>query len=235
MKNGTVLLIGRPNVGKSSVFNALAGTNRAIVTPIPGTTRDLLTENVEIEGIPVSLVDTAGWRDTSDLIEREGVERGEHARQVADLILLVLDASEALTSQDTQLLEATSASNRIVALNKSDLEIHLNTADVGPVVAVSALRRKGLDTLRTMMGRVLAGGEPLSDSASISNTRHIALLEQCRESLRAAQRAASTDRAPEEFVLVDLQAARRRLDEIVGTRTSEDVLQHIFERFCIGK
>ena len=238
-EGATVVIAGRTNVGKSSVFNKLAGTARAIVTPIPGTTRDLVTENLNVGGIAITLVDTAGWRETFDVVESEGVSRGTQARRIADLILLVLDSSEALTPADEQLLAETAAANRIVVLNKSDLR-NRSFAEPGfdvlsARVQVSALTGDGFDRLRQAISGALVGEERLRDTAPISNTRHISLLEQCRVSLVAARDAATAANVPEEFLLTDLQAARACLDEIVGRRTSEDVLRHIFERFCIGK
>jgi len=235
-EGATVVIAGRTNVGKSSVFNMLTGTDRAIVTAIPGTTRDLVTEVVDVEGIAVSLVDTAGWRDTSDIVEREGVTRGTRARGIADLILLVLDQGQAIAPEDVRLLDQTAESKRIVVLNKSDLVGRIDESVLsGAVARVSALTGDGFAELRRLMACGLTEGERLRDAALISNTRHIALLEECRASLDAARNAADAGNLPEEFLLVDLQAARFRLDEIVGRRTSEDVLRHIFERFCIGK
>jgi tRNA modification GTPase len=239
-EGATVVIAGRPNVGKSSVFNYLAGAPRAIVTPIPGTTRDLVTESVDIGGIDVTLVDTAGWRKTVDVVESEGVSRGDQARRVADLVLLVFDGSEPLTHEDEQLLADTTMTSRIVVSNKSDLGLNQSleertSALLTAGVHVSALTGDGFDELRQAICRALVGEEPLRDAASISNTRHITLLEQCRVSLVAARDAAEAASLPEEFLLTDLQAARARLDEVVGRRTSEDVLRHIFERFCIGK
>jgi tRNA modification GTPase len=235
-EGATVVIAGRTNVGKSSVFNRLTGAERAIVTAIPGTTRDLATETIDIEGIAVSLVDTAGWRDTRDLVEREGVERGSHARGIANLILLILDQSDAMAAEDARLLDETARSARIVVLNKSDLDARIDESRLdAPIARVSALTGHGFGALRRMMARELTGGEQLRDPAPISNTRHVQLLEDCRASLNAARSAAEAEHVPEEFLLIDLQAARMRLDEIVGRRTSEDVLRHIFERFCIGK
>jgi len=237
----TVVVAGRPNVGKSSLFNRLAGADRAIVTPIAGTTRDLVSEHVDMEGLAVTLVDTAGWRETRDVIEREGVARSEQAREVADLLVLVLDRSERIQREDEALLAATAGRPRIVVENKSDLPASLHSAPRKPApttpdpIEISAKTGTGLDDLRRAIVHELTGRESLRDTAAISNTRHIALLEQARASLDAAQRAAAVAGTPEEFVLADLQAARARLDEVVGTRTSEDLLQHIFERFCIGK
>jgi tRNA modification GTPase len=239
-EGATVVIAGRTNVGKSSVFNKLAGSARAIVTSIPGTTRDLVTEKLNICGIAVTLVDTAGWRETLDIVESEGVSRGNQARRVADLVLLVLDSSEPLTLADEQLLAETATANRIVVANKSDLRRDRSVAEPGLTLVfeslqVSALTGDGFDTLHRAIGRALVGEERLRDAAPISNTRHISLLEQCRVPLIAARDAATTANVPEEFLLTDLQAARACLDEIVGRRTSEDVLRHIFERFCIGK
>ena len=238
-EGATVVIAGRTNVGKSSLFNVLSGAPRAIVTSVPGTTRDLVTELVDIEGLAVTLVDTAGWRDTADVVEREGVERAARARAVADLVVLVLDGSDALAVEDTRLLESTAASKRVVVLNKADLPARLDESAAGcdaEVVRVSALREEGVDVLRRAIARGLTGDDRLRDTAMISNRRHIALLEECRAALEAAQRAAGEKQsAPEEFVLTDLQAARAGLDDIVGRRTSEDTLRHIFERFCVGK
>jgi tRNA modification GTPase len=245
-EGATVVILGRTNVGKSSIFNVLAGADRAIVTPIAGTTRDLVSEHVDIEGLAVTLVDTAGWRETQDIVEREGVARSEQARDVADLLVLVLDRSEPIEPEDEELLATTVDRPRIVVLNKTDLPL---PASVGAGrlrrfaasasrlggIEISAKTSAGFDDLRRAIVRELTGRESLRDTAAISNTRHIALLEQARANLAAAQESAIVAGTPEEFVLADLQAARARLDEVVGTRTSEDLLQHIFERFCIGK
>ena len=259
-EGATVVLAGRPNVGKSSLFNALAGAERAIVTPVPGTTRDLVTEVVDVCGMPVTLVDTAGWRETVDVVESEGVARGERARAVADLTVVVLDGSEPLTADDEQLLEATAARPRLVVANKMDVaatrpeaaftsasvasskaDVAFSKADVASgfsrkdTTPVSAKTGEGLDDFRAAIVAALMGEEPLRDSAIVSNTRHIQLLTDARRHLAAARDAARTGDTPEEFLLTDLQAARSKLDEVVGARTSEDVLRHIFERFCIGK
>jgi tRNA modification GTPase len=235
-----IVIAGRPNVGKSRLFNALAGADRAIVTDVPGTTRDLVTERVDIEGLAVTLVDTAGLRDTLDVVEREGVARADRARDVADLVLVVLDASEPLTVDDRQLLERTQGRVRIVVGNKSDLvatdgerDTPIAEADTR-TIRVSAVTGEGLSDLRTAIAVTLTGEESLRDTVAISNTRHIALLERARQHLEEA-RSAALAASPEEFVLADLQAARQAFDEIVGRRTTDDLLAHIFERFCIGK
>ncbi len=243
-EGATVVVAGRPNVGKSSIFNMLAGADRAIVTAIAGTTRDLIAEQIDIDGLAITVVDTAGWRETLDLVEREGVSRGERAREVADLVVVVLDQSEPATKEDEQLLAQTAGRPRIVAANKADLPARLELGRLKPApttegvsrpVIVSAKTGAGADDLRRAIVRELTGGESLRDTAAISNVRHIALIEQARASLVSAEGAVGAGDTPEEFVLADLQAARARLEEIVGARGSEDLLQHIFEKFCIGK
>lgn len=232
-----VVISGRTNVGKSSIFNSLVGSCRAIVTVVPGTTRDLLTERVDLNGVLVTLVDTAGVRDTGDLIEREGVERARQAAGVADVVLVVLDGSEGVTAEDARLLTATAGRSRVVAVNKCDLPAsgaEPSTGD-GPTVWVSAVSGQGMDALRAAVVGELGGGGERRDAPAISNVRHIALLETARTSLDRAEQAASTGGTPEEFVLVDLQQARAAFEEITGTRTTDDLLEHIFERFCIGK
>ena len=150
--------------------------------------------------------------------------------------MLVLDQGEAIAPEDVRLLDQTAESKRIIVLNKTDLVARIDESLLtGTVARVSALTGDGFAELRRRMACELTGGEQLRDTAPISNTRHIALLEECRASLHAARNAADGENVPEEFLLIDLQAARLRLDEIVGRRTSEDVLRHIFERFCIGK
>jgi tRNA modification GTPase len=231
-EGATVVIVGRTNVGKSSLFNALAGSDRAIVTDIPGTTRDLVTEPIDIEGVAVTLVDTAGARDAVDVVEREGVSRAMRARDVADLLLVVIDGSGALAADDEVLLEQTSRQSRIVIANKSDRGTATNIAGA---LHVSATRGDGLADLRRAIARELTGEDALRDTALISNMRHVALLDDARTHLLRAREAAATTNTPEEFLLSDLQAARFRFDEVVGVRTSDDVLRHIFERFCIGK
>ena len=231
-EGATVVLAGRPNVGKSSLFNALTGAERAIVTNIPGTTRDLITEPMDIEGIAVTLVDTAGARDARDIVEREGVARGQQARAVADVLVVIVDGSEPLTADDQRLLDETMSQRRVIVANKSDLgEPH----PLAGALPVSAMTGEGLDRLRCALVRELTGEENPRESPAITNVRHIALLEDAAESLVRVVEALGTGAIPEEFLLADLQAARARFDEVVGVRTSDDVLHHIFEKFCIGK
>jgi tRNA modification GTPase len=231
-EGATVVLAGRPNVGKSSLFNAFAGAERAIVTSVPGTTRDLITEPIDVHGVAVTLVDTAGARAATDVVEREGVSRGAQARAVADLVIVVVDRSEPLTEDDQRLLDETSSRRRLIAANKSDLPAALNLADG---IDVSATTGDGLDRLRCAMARELSGDESTHETPAVTNLRHVRLLAEARDSLTVAARALTEDEIPEEFLLADLHAARSRFDEVVGARTSDDVLIHIFENFCIGK
>jgi tRNA modification GTPase len=231
-EGATVVIAGRPNVGKSSLFNALLGHARAIVTDTAGTTRDLVTETCDLDGLKVTLVDTAGVRETRDRVELEGVARAARAREVADLIVLVLDGAEALTEDDSRLLDATDRGSRLIVANKSDREAAWSRDDV---MRVSATSGAGIDSMRSAMITALAGGEPLRDASVVSNVRHAALLARARTHLMQAHAAASDAARSEEFVLADLHAARQALGEVVGAHTSADVLDVIFERFCIGK
>ena len=235
-----VVIVGKPNVGKSSLFNALAGAARAIVTDVPGTTRDLVAEVVDIDGLRVTLVDTAGLRPTRDVVEAEGVARARQAWDVADLVLIVVDGSAPLDALDRQLLEETAGRLRLVVSNKSDLGVDLGADSGGEggagVLRVSARTGDGFDGLRAGLLRAL-DVEARDDPPAITNLRHVALLGRAHEALSRARMAAGAgnDALPEEFVLADLQEARAALEEISGRRTSEDVLSHIFARFCIGK
>jgi tRNA modification GTPase len=228
-----VAIVGRPNVGKSSLFNALVGAPRAIVTDVPGTTRDLVTEVVDILGVRVTLVDTAGVRDGLDMVEREGVERTHGAMRVADLVLVVLDASRPLEDGDARIVSRTEDRPRLVVANKADAGCEWRRADA---LEVSAKTGVGLDTLRN---RIVAGlgGDLAVDRPAITNVRHLALVERAHESLlRARTTALAEGRSrSEEFVLADLQEARAALEEITGARTPDDVLAHVFARFCVGK
>jgi len=234
-EGATVVIAGRPNVGKSSLFNALLGADRVIVTNIPGTTRDLVAERVDIEGLAVTLVDTAGARVTVDPIEREGVARSVQARGASALVVVVLDQSEALTDDDRRVLDSTRTLRRLIVKNKSDRPDDSGPIDdAAAVVSVSAQTGAGVGALRAAIVRALTTSEALRDTPALTNVRHVALLEEARAAIARGQ-AAAANAAPEEFITADLQQARERLDEIVGKRTSEDVLRHIFERFCIGK
>jgi tRNA modification GTPase len=233
-------IVGRPNVGKSSLFNALVRAGRAIVTPIPGTTRDLVAETADIDGLRVELVDTAGVRDTTDEVEREGVRRARGAWTTADLVLVVLDVSAPLDTGDFELLRSTADAPRLVVASKSDLSHvwRLDEIDAA-IIAVSSKSGEGFVALRAEIRAALEGGNPATarDTAAVTNVRHAALLERARDALRRAWEAIDAPGGPvaEEFILTDLKEAREAIEEVTGKRTSEDLLRHIFSRFCIGK
>ena len=231
-----VALVGRPNVGKSQLFNALLGTGRAIVTPHAGTTRDLLTERCEIGGLAVTLVDTAGVRDSAEAIEQEGIARARQAAEAADVRVVVLDRSVPL--DPTELPEpGGSARPAVLVANKSDLAPAWSAGAPGAApgaIAVSALTGAGLDDLRRAIADAALAHEPLADTPAIANVRHVALLERVETRLREAAAQAASGQG-EEIVLATLQDAFAALDEIVGKRSSDDVLREIFARFCIGK
>jgi tRNA modification GTPase len=231
-----VAIVGAPNVGKSSLFNALLNTNRAIVTAIPGTTRDMLTERADIGGLSLALIDTAGVRETSDVVEQEGVSRTRGTLRVADLVLVVLDRSREMTPDDHGILAETSSLPRVVVLNKSDLPAVISEGGV----AISARTGAGLDDLIAAIADIFTGGgNPLGlpdqrDQPAVTNVRHAVLLETARAALLRATEALAGE-VSEEFPLLDLQEAGHALQEITGRRTSDDLLHHIFAKFCIGK
>jgi tRNA modification GTPase len=229
----TVAIIGKPNVGKSSVFNALVGARRAIVTAVPGTTRDLVSETVDLEGLRVTLVDTAGIRETVDIVESEGVSRSIGAASVADLILMVCDLSDPTTDVALDTNIPVDIPRTLLVANKADLARTWSRKDA---VEVSATAGSGIDDLRRRIVHAL-DVDFHSDRPAITNVRHIALVEQADRALQRARSAVLDhgEALPEEFVLADLQEARGAFEEITGRRTSDDVLAHIFERFCIGK
>lgn len=231
-----VAILGRPNAGKSTLFNALAGVDRAIVTDIPGTTRDLVTELIDIEGIPVTLVDTAGLREgAADAVEAEGMARARAAASAADLVLVVLDQAHPLHAEDRAVLDASAARRRIVVASKSDLGEAWDPRALGfEALSVSASTGTGLGALRSALVSELSNDGPGRDTPAITNLRHVALLERAREALGRAETAAAS-RSPEEFVAADVSEAREALEEITGRRTPDDTLQAIFSRFCIGK
>ncbi len=233
----TLAIVGRPNVGKSSLFNRLLEQDRAIVTDIPGTTRDLVSEHAALEGIPVKFVDTAGIRAGEDLVERLGIERSYAAMVDADVTLVVVDLAASLEADDIALLEkACEQGKLVIAGNKSDLPRRAEISDVfGPVVPVSALTGEGLSELRTALVESIAPrGRLEQEGGFITSLRHEQLLRESAEALTQAQTAASFG-IPHEMLLLDLYAALRPIDAITGSTTADDILNRIFSTFCIGK
>ena len=231
-------ITGRPNVGKSSLLNALLRTSRAIVTPIPGTTRDTLEETVNLRGIPLCLVDTAGITDSTDLIERLGIERSHQALQQADLVLLIIDGSEPLQAEDFEIADLVRNRSVVVVVNKSDLPA---VADAGtiltdvPHVHLSALTGEGLNLLEeAIVETIFSGQVQTSDVPVISNPRHCEILRRARAQIAAAESSYHAHGAAD-WVAIDLTAAVSALGEITGETVSDDVLETIFSSFCIGK
>ena len=227
-----VAIVGKPNVGKSSLFNALAGGARAIVTSTPGTTRDLVTEAVDIDGLRVTLIDSAGIRDTGDEVERAGVALARQAMRVADAVLVVVDGSQPLDDSDVEIMRETSDSKRVIVSNKCDIGEQIRSG----YLPVSAKTGIGLEVLRDELTRAL-DIEPSRDQPAITNLRHVVLVEKAHDALSRARQAVAerSGALSEEFVLADLQGARNAFEEISGRRAPDDLLAHIFARFCVGK
>ena len=237
----SAVIIGRPNVGKSSLLNALLREDRAIVTSIPGTTRDVIEEVVNVRGIPLRIMDTAGLRHTRNQVEVEGVRRTRDRMARADLVIWVVDVSEPITPQDLDILPEVQPRKTVVALNKNDLPQRLNPGDLrehlpgAPLIPVSALYHSGIDRLEeAIRGLVLDGGQDSSAEVLLSNLRHKRALERAREGLEQALEASRANLSAE-FISVDLRRAMQSLGEIVGDTTTDDILERIFSQFCIGK
>jgi len=242
----TLAIVGRPNVGKSSLFNRLVERERAIVTATPGTTRDLVTETVSLDGIPVNLVDTAGIRQALDEAESIGIKKSMEALADADLVLVVTDASQLVSFEDEQLIEQVHGRGAIVVENKSDLrdgnssdracpELVEGTVRATRVVTIrtSALTGKGIAELQSTIVQHVTGSTS-SEPGFLTNARHQALVRESLEGLARAENAVA-QKIPHEMLLLDLYSALRPLDEITGATTTDDILNLIFSRFCIGK
>ena len=241
-EGAVVAILGRPNVGKSSLLNALLQSDRAIVTPIPGTTRDILEELLSIAGIPVRLVDTAGIRHTDDLVEAEGIRRSKLAWEDADLALILLDGSEPLSAEDLALVTSPEAVAAILVVNKCDLPAQLTRAqldavcpDHGGIVDISATMRIGLDALRGMIrDRLMTNQLESRDGVLVTNLRHADACSRALLGVEQALQSAAADHAGE-LIAVDLRLAADALGEITGVITTDEILERIFSEFCIGK
>ena len=237
----SAVIVGRPNVGKSSLLNALLREDRAIVTPVPGTTRDVIEEGVNVRGIFLKLMDTAGLHQTKDAVEGEGVRRTWDRLAQADLVIWVVDGSEPLTPDDLDILTEVRDKRTVVAINKNDLPLRVNLQDLAgqiprvPLIPVSALHHRRIGHLEdAIRDRVLNGTSESSSEILLSNLRHKHALERAREGLERAMEA-SRLKLSVEFLSVDLGTALQALGEVVGETTSEDLLERIFSQFCIGK
>jgi tRNA modification GTPase len=229
-----VTITGRPNVGKSSLFNSLVERERAIVTDVPGTTRDTLTEAIDLEGIPVILTDTAGLRETTDGIETLGIERTRRAMSDSDLVLVVLDGSSEVGPPDRELIDQTENTRRLVVMNKSDLPGFKSCIDELQPINVSARTGEGLTSLRAAILATVNSNGSDEGGLLITNARHYDLLCNTRREIEVA-RVALRERHTEELVLVPLHNALKFLGQITGETTTEDILSEIFATFCIGK
>lgn len=230
-------IIGRPNVGKSSLLNTLLREDKAIVTDIAGTTRDVIEEYVNIKGIPLKLVDTAGIRETDDLVEQIGVERSKKALQEADLVLLVLNASEKLTEQDKALLALSQDSNRIILLNKTDLEQVIEKDQLPEeAIPISVLQNQNIDLIEDRINQLFFDHTGLieQDATYLSNARHISLIEQAVQSLEAVNEGLALG-MPVDLLQIDLTRAWEILGEITGDAAPDELITQLFSQFCLGK
>jgi len=231
----TLAIVGRPNAGKSSLFNRLVERDRAIVTATPGTTRDLVTERIAIEGIPIELVDTAGLRDTHEEIEQLGIARSREALADAAIVVVVLDATQTLNEEEHALLEAVQARPSVVVVNKSDLtapESDLAGSERAPI-HTSALTGDGISALRERIVMLATGGAA-AEPGLLTSVRHQQAIATARAALNDADKA-NADQIPHEMILIDLYRALWALDSLTGQTTPDDILNLIFSTFCIGK
>jgi tRNA modification GTPase len=234
-------IIGKPNVGKSSLMNMLLGENRAIVTDIPGTTRDIIEEYVNIGGIPLKVIDTAGIRETCDVVERIGVEKARDVIEQADLILVVLDASSVLSVEDIKVLTLLENRKVIVIINKTDLPVLLDMEAVKrlvpdkTVIRISALEGSGFGELEEAIAKIVYSGQVVSSGVNfVNNVRHAQILEACQSYLEEVLKTIRNG-MPCDCIVVDLRSAWEKLGEIIGETVGEDIIDQIFSQFCIGK
>jgi tRNA modification GTPase len=234
--------VGKTNVGKSSLLNVLLKEERAIVTPIPGTTRDVIEEVLNIYGIPVRLMDTAGLRKPADSIEQEGVRRAKERVADSDFVLLMLDGSRALDDDDKEIFEEIKGKKRVVVLNKNDLPLKSSLEEVkrffpeDPTISISALKNEGIDDLKQAIYGSLVHKDVRAtpEHLIVANIRHKTALTQVRDNLSNAMKALE-EGISLEFIAFEIRAALEALGELVGETTTEEVLNRIFEQFCIGK
>ena len=236
----SAIIAGKPNVGKSSLFNALLGEERTIVAPKPGTTRDFIEEVINFKGVPLKIVDTAGLRNPKDLIEKEGVRLTRNKLDQADLTLLVIDGSINLDTEDEKLFKDLSGKKVVVAYNKADLPRKVSLGEVkgllpaSPVIPVSALYKTGIEELKESVFSLFVGHATSSSCLLISNLRHKRALEKTLAHTRGAKESLQK-KVPHEFTASDFQAALHSLGEITGQTSTEEILDQVFSRFCVGK
>ena len=234
------VIVGKPNAGKSSLLNTLLGEERAIVTDIAGTTRDILEETILLHGISLRIIDTAGIRETQDVVEKIGVEKAIDSAKDADLVLFVVDSSVPLDENDREIMELLKDKKTIVLLNKADLEQAVDEDDLKntaghPVISVSAKEEQGIDLLEDKIKELFfQGGLEFNDEIYITNARHKAALEEARKSLEMVENSIEMQ-MPEDFFSIDLMNAYEALGKIIGESAGEDLVNEIFSKFCTGK
>ncbi len=235
------VIIGRPNVGKSSLLNALLEQDRVIVTEMPGTTRDVIEEYLNIRGLPIKIMDTAGIRKARDIAEREGVERSLRAMKEADIVLLIIDGSENLHDTDKELIKKSSPGNTILVINKTDIPSGISLNDLpsdNPAIRISALKGRGLNELKDEIIKTSLcdtyAGQAETGAGLVTNIRHVRALEKTFASICSFINGLNKGLSPE-FLSVELRDALDALGEILGITTSEEILNRIFSDFCIGK
>lgn len=230
-------IIGRPNVGKSSLLNNLLREEKAIVTDIEGTTRDVIEEYVNIKGVPLKLIDTAGIRETDDLVEKIGVERSKKALEEADLVLLVLNSAEKLTDQDRTLLEISQNSNRLILLNKTDLPEQIETDQLPEdCIKISVIKNQNIDVIEERINKLFFDNAAIveKDATYLSNTRHISLIEKALKSLQAVNDGLEFG-MPVDLLQVDMTRTWEILGEITGDAAPDELITQLFSQFCLGK
>lgn len=235
------VIVGRPNVGKSSLMNTLTQENKAIVTEIPGTTRDVIEEYVNVRGIPLRLLDTAGIRETEDIVERIGVERSHKALEQADLVLLVLNYAEPLQAEDRKLLSILQRHTAVVIVNKIDLPGQMDLDEVRsligdkPLITTSLKEERGIEQLEeAIAGLFLLGKVDVAEGTYVSNARHIHLLNKAKNSIQDVIQGIETG-MPLDMVEIDMKNAWQYLGEVIGEAVAEDLIDQIFSQFCLGK
>ena len=236
-----VAIVGKPNVGKSSLMNGLLRETRAIVTEIPGTTRDTIEEAISIRNIPVYLVDTAGIRETTDKVEKLGIEKSKEAFNNADFVIFILDGSEELSAEDRDIAEYLEGRNCLVLINKRDLERTLDVEEVrhllpqAEIIETALLKGEGIEEIEDSIEKLVYGGEITQhQSLMVNNVRHVELLEKGRDSMNDALSMTKRKEALD-FIEIDVKSAYENLGEIIGETVSDDIIDEVFARFCLGK
>lgn len=242
LKEGiNTVILGKPNAGKSSLLNILAGEDRAIVTDVEGTTRDILEVQINLNGITLNLIDTAGIRDTEDIVEKIGVDKAKQYAKEADLIIYVVDASREIDDNDEAIFDIIKEKNTIVLLNKNDLDTVVKKSDIEkyidncPIILISAKEETGIDEFNEAIKKMFLHGEiDFNDEVFITNVRHKESLNSAKESIELVMKSIE-DEMPEDFLSIDLMSAYEELGKITGESVEDDLVNEIFSKFCMGK